>query len=220
MPTTSTPTSGDELRSEIAKFQRLLGRLHRFGALSRARSKLLNALNPFNYVSMGTVLNLGGFSGDFRYKVLKPMFVNFLMATNVFDMPASLFSRYLEFFRHRVLHAHADVGPGDAAHLREPVRRFPGQDIPGPARPKGLSPAVTRGGRGRGRREGDLRQGDPRVQRQPGADDPGQAHADGALRPLVDTLRERAAQPHGRTLGLLCPPGRRGGRRWRRGAIT
>ena len=26
------------------------------------------------------------------------MFVNFLMATNVFDMPASLFSLYLEFF--------------------------------------------------------------------------------------------------------------------------
>ena len=26
------------------------------------------------------------------------MFVNFLMATNVFDMPASLFCRYLEFF--------------------------------------------------------------------------------------------------------------------------
>ncbi len=26
------------------------------------------------------------------------MFVNFLMATNVFDMPASIFSRYLEFF--------------------------------------------------------------------------------------------------------------------------
>ncbi|MCY4392472.1 MAG: hypothetical protein OXE43_10515, partial [Chloroflexi bacterium] len=57
-----------------------------------------NALNPFNYISMGTVLNLGGFSGDFRYKILKPMFVNFLMATNVFDMPAALFSRYLEFF--------------------------------------------------------------------------------------------------------------------------
>ncbi len=88
----------DELRSEIAKFQRLLRRLHRFGWLSRSRSKLLNALNPFNYVSMGTLLNLGGFSGDFRYKVLKPMFVNFLMATNVFDMPASLFARYLEFF--------------------------------------------------------------------------------------------------------------------------
>ncbi len=26
------------------------------------------------------------------------MFVNYLMATNVFDMPASLFARYLEFF--------------------------------------------------------------------------------------------------------------------------
>ena len=88
----------EQLRSEIAKFQRLLKRLRWFGRLTRSQSKCLNALNPFNYVSMGTVLNLGGFSGDFRYKVLKPMFVNFLMATNVFDMPAALFSRYLEFF--------------------------------------------------------------------------------------------------------------------------
>ena len=72
--------------------------MHWFGHLSRSQSKFLNALNPFNYISMGTVLNLGGFSGDFRYKILKPMFVNFLMATNVFDMPAALFSRYLEFF--------------------------------------------------------------------------------------------------------------------------
>ena len=87
-----------QLQPEISKFQRLLRRLHLFGVLTRARSKLLNALNPFNYLSMGTVLNLGGFSGDFRYKILKPMFVNFLMATNVFDMPAALFSRYLEFF--------------------------------------------------------------------------------------------------------------------------
>ena len=88
----------EELRSEIAKFQRLLKSLHWFGQLTRARSRFLNSLNPFNYISMGTVLNMGGFSGDFRYKILKPMFVNFLMATNVFDMPASLFSRYLEFF--------------------------------------------------------------------------------------------------------------------------
>ena len=87
-----------QLRPEIEKFQRLLKRLKRFGRLTRSRSRLLNALNPFNYVSMGTVLNFGRFSGDFRYKVLKPMFVNFLMATNVFDMPASLFCRYLEFF--------------------------------------------------------------------------------------------------------------------------
>ena len=87
-----------QLKPEIEKFQKLLRRLKWFGALSRSRSRLLAALNPFNYVSMGAVLNLGRFSGDFRYKILKPMFVNFLMATNVFDMPASLFSRYLEFF--------------------------------------------------------------------------------------------------------------------------
>ena len=88
----------DQLQFEIARFQRVLRRLHWFGWLSRSQSKFLNALNPFNYIGMGTVLNLTGFSGDFRYKVLKPMFVNFLMATNVFDMPAALFTRYLEFF--------------------------------------------------------------------------------------------------------------------------
>ncbi len=91
-------TIREQLQPEIAKFQRALRLLHRFGWLTRSRSKLLNALNPFNYTSMGTVLNLIGLSGDFRYKLLKPMFVNFLMATNVFDMPASLFARYLEFF--------------------------------------------------------------------------------------------------------------------------
>ena len=87
-----------QLQPEIEKFQKLLRRLQWFGQLSKAKSRLLNALNPFNYVSMGTVLNIGRFSGDFRYKILKPMFVNFLLATNVFDMPASMFSRYLEFF--------------------------------------------------------------------------------------------------------------------------
>ena len=89
---------GRELQEEIDRFQKLLQRMKWFGALNRTRSKFLNALNPFNYLSMGTVLNFGRYSGDFRYKVLKPMFVNFLMATNVFDMPASLFARYLEFF--------------------------------------------------------------------------------------------------------------------------
>ena len=94
----SCSTIKEQLQPEIAKFQRVLRRLHRFGWLTRSRSKLLNALNPFNYISLGTVLNLIGLYGDFRYKILKPMFVNFLMATNVFDMPASLFARYLEFF--------------------------------------------------------------------------------------------------------------------------
>ncbi len=87
-----------QLLPEIRKFQKLLRRLRWFGRLNHSRSLLRNALNPFNYMSMGLLLDLGRFSGAFRYKVLKPMFVNFLMATNVFDMPASLFSRYLEFF--------------------------------------------------------------------------------------------------------------------------
>ena len=126
----------EELQSEIEKFQRLLRRLHWFGALTRSRSKLLNALNPFNYISMGTVLNLGGFSADFRYKVLKPMFVNFLMATNVFDMPASLFSRYLEFFDietatpmqtwdqgTRRIYENLSAGFRDKIYLSRPVRK-------------------------------------------------------------------------------------------------
>ena len=91
-------TIARQLEPEIGRFQKLLKRLQWFGRLNHTRSKFLNALNPFNYLSMRTILNLRGFSGDFRYKVLKPMFVNFLMATNVFDMPASLFCRYLEFF--------------------------------------------------------------------------------------------------------------------------
>ncbi len=126
----------DELQAEIAKFQRLLLRLNHFGALTRSRSKFLNALNPYNYVSMGTVLNLNGFSGDFRYKVLKPMFVNFLMATNVFDMPASLFARYLDFFDierstpmqtwdggTRRIYEHLAADFRDKIYLNRPVRK-------------------------------------------------------------------------------------------------
>ena len=125
-----------DLQSEIAMFQGILKRLHRFGWLTRSRSKFLNALNPFNYVSMGTVLNLAGLSGDFRYQVLKPMFVNFLMATNVFDMPAALFSRYLEFFDiesatpmqtwdrgTRRIYENLSAGFRDRIHLDRPVRK-------------------------------------------------------------------------------------------------
>ena len=88
----------EQLQFEIAKFQRLLRRMHRIGWLTRSRSKFLNALNPFNYISMGTVLSLGRFSDDFKFKILKPMFINFVLATNIYEMPASLFARYLEFF--------------------------------------------------------------------------------------------------------------------------
>ena len=125
-----------QLQPEIEKFQRILEHLHQFGGLTRARSRLLNALNPYNYISMGTVLNVAGFSGDFRYKILKPMFVNFLMATNVFDMPASLFSRYLEFFDIEVttpmqtwdqgtrrIYENLSAGFGEKIHLNRPVRK-------------------------------------------------------------------------------------------------
>ena len=125
-----------QLQPEIAKFQKLLRRLKRFGRLNRSRSRFLNALNPFNYVSMGAVLDLGGFSADFRYKILKPMFVNFLMATNVFDMPASLFSRYLEFFDietatpmqtwdggTRRIYEELSAGFRDRIYLDRPVRK-------------------------------------------------------------------------------------------------
>ena len=125
-----------QLQVEIRKFQRILRTLHRFGRLTHSRSKLVNGLNPFNYISMGTVLNVAGFSGDFRYKVLKPMFVNFLMATNVFDMPASLFSRYLEFFDieaattmqtwdqgTRRIYEHLSAGFREKIYLNRPVRR-------------------------------------------------------------------------------------------------
>ncbi|MYH13800.1 MAG: NAD(P)-binding protein [Gammaproteobacteria bacterium] len=127
---------GRALQPEIEKFQRLLKRLQWFGRLNWTRSKLLNALNPFNYLSMGAVLNFGRFSGDFRYKVLKPMFVNFLMATNVFDMPTSLFCRYLEFFDivsatpmqtwkggTRRLYEALSADFRDKIHLSRPVRK-------------------------------------------------------------------------------------------------
>ena len=77
---------------EIRRFQRLLRRIQWFGRLNRPRRKLLNALNPFNYLSVGAMLDLGGFSRGFSYKILKPLFVNFRMATNMFDLPAALFS--------------------------------------------------------------------------------------------------------------------------------
>ena len=126
----------EQLQPEILKFQRLLKCLHRFGWLTRCRSKLLNALNPFNYVRMGTVMDLRGFSGDFRYKILKPMFINFVLATNIFDMPAALFARYLEFFDietatpmqtwdqgTRRIYENLTAGFRDKVYLNRPVRK-------------------------------------------------------------------------------------------------
>ncbi len=83
---------------EIRRLQKILKRIQWLGRRNFSQSKLLNALSPFNYMSMGSIQNLGGFSGAFRHKILEPMFINFIMATNVLDMPASLFARYLEIF--------------------------------------------------------------------------------------------------------------------------
>ena len=125
-----------ELQSEIINFQKLIKKIQWFCKVNNTRSRFLNLLNPFNYVSMGTVLNWGGFSGDFRYKVLKPMFVNFLMATNVFDMPASLFARYLQFFNietatpmktwdqgTRRIYEELSAGFRDRIYLNRPVKK-------------------------------------------------------------------------------------------------
>ncbi|HEX4336569.1 MAG TPA: FAD-dependent oxidoreductase [Polyangiaceae bacterium] len=87
-----------ELQPDIDKFQALLKFLKRFNVLNSRPSMLLASTNPFNYVSMGQMLDRWGISMAFRVKILKPLFVNFVLATAVFDMPASMFSRYLDFF--------------------------------------------------------------------------------------------------------------------------
>ena len=129
-----------QLQPEIERFQRLLRYLHWFGWLTRSQSQLLNAVNPFNYISMGRVLDLGRFSDDFRYKVLKPMFINFVLATHIFDMPAALFARYLEFFNiesatpmqtwdqgTRRIYENLTADFRDKIYLSRPVERFTGK---------------------------------------------------------------------------------------------
>ena len=98
-----------KLQPEIVKFQKVLAFLKTFNWLNRSRSTFLAMLNPFNYLSMGTVLNWGRFSGDFRYKVLKPMFVNRYAGCPVFLLPGVL--------RYRALHPHEDLGSRHPAHL-------------------------------------------------------------------------------------------------------
>lgn len=86
-----------ELRDEIARFQSLLQKMKRWNALSDPRSRRTLA-NPYNFITMGRLLDLYGFSSDFRYKILKPLFVNLVLASSLFAMPAALFARYLDFF--------------------------------------------------------------------------------------------------------------------------
>ena len=110
---------GEQLRPEIDKFQKLLRRMQWFGRLNQTRSKFLNALNPFNYLSMGAVLNFGKFSGDFRYKVLKTHVRQFsdgdqrLRYAGLAVLPIS------GVLQHRLRHADAHMGGRHAPHLRK-----------------------------------------------------------------------------------------------------
>ena len=64
-----------------------------------------------------SLLDCRGLSSAFRYKILKPLFVNFVLATNVFDMPASMFSRYPRLLRHRAGDADDDLGEGGTREI-------------------------------------------------------------------------------------------------------
>ena len=86
----------EQLQSEIAKFQRVLKRLHRITVQVAERPQSIQ-LHQHAGRSCWE---------DFPF-TRKPMFINFVLATNVFDLPV---------FQLRPL-----VGPGNAAHLREPV---------------------------------------------------------------------------------------------------
>ena len=88
----------DELRPEIERFQALLKKMKPWSVLSDSTSKARAMMNPYNYITMGKLLDKHGFSSAFRYKILKPLFVNFVLASGLFDMPAGLFARYLDFF--------------------------------------------------------------------------------------------------------------------------
>jgi predicted NAD/FAD-binding protein len=124
------------LRGDIERFQRNIRVVKRLTAASRQPSILASVANPLNYVSMRRLLDLWGLSSDFRVKVLKPMFVNFVLATNVFDMPAGMFSRYLDFFDverstpmvtwrggTRAIYERMTGDFGDRIHLRRAVER-------------------------------------------------------------------------------------------------
>ncbi|TYB50766.1 FAD-dependent oxidoreductase [Nonomuraea sp. PA05] len=86
------------LRGDFRRFRLLMALLSRVNELNRRPSIPAALANPFNYVSMRRMLDLYRISDEFRYKVLKPLFVNLVLASGVFDLPASLFSRFLDFF--------------------------------------------------------------------------------------------------------------------------
>ncbi|MGK5627842.1 FAD-dependent oxidoreductase [Streptomyces sp. URMC 123] len=123
-------------REDLETFRRMLRTLRAFGALGRRPHRLAAAANPFNFVSMRQALDWWGVSTGFRYAILKPMFVNFVLATDVFSMPAAMFARYLDFFDvekstpmttwpggTREIYRRMTAGFADRVHLGRPVTR-------------------------------------------------------------------------------------------------
>ena len=138
------------------------------------------------------------------------MFVNFLMATNVFDMPASLFARYLEFFDiesatpmrtwdqgTRRVYENLTAGFRDKIYLDRPVRKVYRQK----------SGVLVEDESGETETFDDVVFACNANQTLMLLDRP---HAAGALHPLIGTLRERAAQPCHRSFGRLGAAGQRG----------
>ncbi|MBT2420337.1 FAD-dependent oxidoreductase [Streptomyces sp. ISL-22] len=85
-------------RRDLDAFLRMLRVLRAWNTLSKRPSRAATAANPFQYVSVRRVLDWWGISTGFRYAILKPISVNFVLATDIFEMPAALFCRYFDFF--------------------------------------------------------------------------------------------------------------------------
>ena len=92
----------DELRGEIDRFQALMRVMQWFNALNKsALARCSPRRTPSTTSPWGGCWTLHGFSSEFRFKILKPMFVNFVLATTLFDMPAALFCALPRLLRHR-----------------------------------------------------------------------------------------------------------------------
>ena len=143
---------------------------------------------------MGTVLNLTDLSGDFRYKILKPLFVYYLMATKVFEIPPSLLARYLEFFDIENDTPMQSWDQDMRSIYENLAAHFQGRSTS--TGPQGVSPVTLCHRRGGGRLKGDFRLGDFRVQCESDDHDLRQTYFSGAVNPLFGTLREGTSHPY------------------------
>ena len=141
----------DQLQFEIAKFQRVLRRLHWFGWLSRSQSKLLKRPQSVQLHQHGDSPESDQFFRGLQVQGTEAHVRQLPHGDKCVRYACGPLYEISRILRYRNRHPHADLGPGNTTHLREPVRQFPRQDIPQPACPKGVPPIVPRRGRGRGR---------------------------------------------------------------------